>query len=184
MSIYVGIDPSLTQTGVCVLFTRGIEKLKVFRTPRAMRGAARLVNIRDNIQKMVEPYRSNVTLAAVEGPSLGSTNRADDLGQLRGVVLVLLMDLCIEPILVAPASLKMFVAAKGDATKEEMASATARIWDVTIPQHDACDAHGLARFAEEYHEGRSNLRHQIQAVYNLKRSKTRSKLPKIDINNL
>ena len=184
MSIYVGIDQSLTKTGVCVLFTRGIEKLKVIRTPKAMRGAARLVNIRDSIKKTLEPYQNNVSLAAIEGPSLGSINHADDLGQIRGVVLVLLLDLGIEPILVVPASLKVFVAARGDATKEQMIAATAHTWDVAIPQDDACDAHGLARFAEEYCEGRSHLRHQIQAVHNMKRPKRTTKTKTLPIKNI
>ncbi len=183
MSIYVGIDQSLTKTGVCILSPRG-EKLKLIRTPRAMRGVARLVNIRDNVRSVIEPYQNNVTLAAVEGPSLGSINHADDLGQVRGVVQVVLMDLGVEPILVAPSSLKLFVAAKGDATKEQMIAATARTWDVVIPQDDVCDAHGLARFAEEYHEGRSTLRHQIKAVHNLKRPKITRQLPKLNIDNI
>jgi Holliday junction resolvasome RuvABC endonuclease subunit len=115
----------------------------------------------------------------MEAQSLGSIGDVDALGQINGVVQVLLTDLGASPLLIPPATLKKFVTGSGQASKAQMAAATYNLWGEEIQQDDLCDAYGLARMAEEYVENKSTRRHQIEAIRSLTKKKTRTRIKKI-----
>jgi len=170
MATYVGIDQALNKIGVCVLLDGVSVSLHLIKTPRNLRGTERLTFLRNQLEAQLVSYRGNITHAALEAQSLGSLGDIDQLGQINGVVQIVLADLGIaHPLLVPPATLKKFVTGHGSASKARMMQATTKYWDVTIEQDDLCDAHGLARVAEEVHEQRSRVRHQIEATLSLTR---------------
>lgn len=177
MPVYVGVDQALRKIGVCVL--RGGEgvDLKLILPPADVRGPERLQYLRDALWNYLAPYKEQITKSAMEAQSLGSMGDLDQLGQINGVVQVLLSDLGTTPLLVAPALLKKFVTGQGQATKQAMMVATYRVWNVKLTQDDLCDAHGLARIAQEYTESTSTTRAQIEVIHSLmhRRKKTRIK---------
>jgi len=104
----------------------------------------------------------------METQSLGSLGDIDQLGQINGIVQVLLQDLGTLPLLVAPALLKKFVTGQGQATKQAMMTATYTHWGTEITQDDLCDAHGLARIAYEMTENKSVIRTQLEVIHQLR----------------
>lgn len=177
MPVYVGVDQALRKIGVCVL--RGDEgvDLKLLLPPADLRGPERLQYLRDALWNYLSPYQGKIAKSAMEAQSLGSMGDLDQLGQINGVVQVLLSDLGTAPLLVAPSLLKKFVTGQGQATKQAMMVATHHNWAVEIVQDDLCDAHGLARIAKEYAESVSTNRAQIEVIHRLmnRRKKTRIK---------
>jgi Holliday junction resolvasome RuvABC endonuclease subunit len=173
MTIYVGVDQALQKIGVCVLVDGTPDVLKLLKPPPKLTGPDRLQKLRDRLQTALEPYRGRITGSAVEGQSYGSLGDLDGLGQVLGVVQVLLTDMGAAPWKVPPALLKQFVTGKGNATKPQMRAATLTRWRLDIDQDDICDAHGLARIAEEIHEQASQDRIQVDAVRRLTHKKPR-----------
>jgi Holliday junction resolvasome RuvABC endonuclease subunit len=176
MTTYVGVDQALRKIGLCVLDDGDVVHLHLIKTPRTMRGTERLVFLRDQLIDLLRPYQNSITHAALEAQSLGSLGDIDQLGHINGIAQLVLADLGVpEPLRVPPASLKKFVAGIPGASKQRMMTATFKTWGIQIDQDDLCDAHGLARFAQEVVEQKSNLRHQVEAVHRLThpRKKTR-----------
>lgn len=110
MSKVVGLDPSLTATGVAS--TSGQTRLL---RPGKRRGPERLVWIRENILSLV----SGAELVVVEGYSYGSQHsHAHALGELGGVVRVALFEAGIPYLDIPPSTLKKYATGKGNAKKE------------------------------------------------------------------
>lgn len=168
MATYVGVDQALRKIGLCVLDDGDVVHLHLITAPRTMRGTERLVFLRDQLTSLLQPYQNSITHAALEAQSLGSLGDIDQLGHINGIVQLVLSDLGVtEPLRVPPASLKKFVSGVPSASKQRMMTATLKTWNVRIEQDDLCDAHGLARFAQEVIEQKSLLRHQVEAVHRL-----------------
>lgn len=176
MPVYVGIDQSLRKIGVCVIQDGAVAALKLLKPPPKKRATPRLLDLRNQLQHYLRTTAPTIDAAAIEAQSLGSIGDIDQLGQISGVAQIVLADLGVEePLLVPPASLKKFVSGNGQATKEQMMRATERTWGILIDQDDVCDAHGLARFVEEFQESQSTVRHQIEAVARFRTPKTKQK---------
>lgn len=185
MTVYVGVDQALRKIGVCVIVDDKPVVLERLAPPSDSRGPERLTQLRDLLYNTLYPYRGQITAAALEAQSLGSLGDLDQLGQINGIVQVVLMDLMNAadgttkhirvPLRVPPAVLKKFVTAHSGANKDDMMLSSARRWGFDFTQHgdDVCDAHGLARIAQEAREHRSTLRHEVEAVATLLRPKKR-----------
>ena len=104
-----------------------------------------LVFIEYNIRDSDRPYI--VGGCCIEGPSLRSTGRHDDLGQLRGALSISLMDNYGTPHQVQPTRVKKF-AHSGSASKDKLLE-TARSWGWFIPdkEYDMSDAAVIAEIA-------------------------------------
>jgi hypothetical protein len=178
MTVYVGVDQALRKMGVCVLVDDKPVVLERLAPPADMRGPERLCLLRDLLYNCLFPYQGQISAAAMEAQSLGSLGDLDQLGQINGIVQVLLRDFLSAPkrlLQVPPAVLKKFVTSHSGATKDDMMAASSRRWGFDFIQYgdDVCDAHGLARMAQEALEARSTLRHEVEAVTTLLRHKTR-----------
>ena len=142
---YIGIDPSLNSTGVAVL-TNGDCNVFLHQPPKKYSsGVIRLAwhfDMLSEILKTYKPFHS-----AIEGPSLGSVNRADDIGQLRGVFLLELHHFGIPTTIVQPTSLKKYGARSGSATKSAMIRAATVHWPGVTFNDDTADAVWLAHIA-------------------------------------
>ena len=184
MAVYVGVDQALRKIGVCVLVDATEPRLKLILPPTDLRGPERLQCLRDELWCYLAPYKGQITQAAMEAQSLGSIGDIDQLGQINGVVQVLLGDLGALPLLVAPSLLKKFVAGQGQATKQAMMTATYREWGTQIMQDDLCDAHGLAQLAKEYTEQTSSNRAQLEVIHRLKHPKKKTRIKRLFPNSL
>ena len=92
----VGIDPSLTGTGIAILPSHDIYTIK-----SKQRGAKRLIEIRDAIQKII----TDASLVVIENYAYCRANQAHQIGELGGIIRVLLAESGVKWITVAPAFL-------------------------------------------------------------------------------
>lgn len=171
MSLYVGIDQALRKIGLCVLENGTATVLEYIATPKDLTGPERLVFLKNALLHHLLPYRKNIKAAAYEGQALRALGDLDQLGNIGGVIAVLLNDdlgVTAKHIYkVPPATLKKFVTGHANASKSEMMTTSSALWAYNFTQDDVCDAHGLARVAEECVEQTATQRHQIEAVYSL-----------------
>jgi crossover junction endodeoxyribonuclease RuvC len=100
----------------------------------------------------------------IEGPSLHSTNQADKLGQVRGVLELVSMDYLSFPHEIPPTSLKKFATGYGHASKDKMMQTALQAgWDVR--NDDEADAAWLTEIARALHEDDLPLtRKQLEAL--------------------
>jgi Holliday junction resolvasome RuvABC endonuclease subunit len=175
VSVYVGVDQALKRTGLCVVESGQATVLQLIKAPYDMKGPERLVHIKTVLINTLWPFRDRITAAAYEGQSLGSLGDIDQLGNIGGVVALILADECALPnsriFKVPPATLKKFVTGRANATKDLMMRTSAAEWGYDFTQDDVCDAHGLARFAAECLEQTATKRHRVEAVFSLLQKK-------------
>jgi len=163
MHTYLGIDPSLTSTGI-VLLSSNTRPTEIALCPTTRK--YRLSWFYSEVEKLL--WGRRVTYAAIEGPSYGSVGRGSDLDQLRGALRLLLELRNIPYVIPAPKEVKKFGAGLGGATKPQMVRA-ANADGCASDLDDICDAWHLARLAEGVYLGRSPkpTRASAQVVHNL-----------------
>lgn len=166
-SYYLGIDPSLTGTGLGILQCNKHECVRsAHRIVTKTRGTVRLQYIRQAILEIMKsyPYIDNVKNICIEGPALNSTHQADKLGQIRGVLMVMSLDHFVLPTEVPPLSLKKFATGHGHSSKEKMIM-TARDAGWRITNDDEADAAWLAELARALYDKNLALnRRQLEAI--------------------
>lgn len=167
---YVGIDPSLRSTGIALISVSGNyivnRSTELLKPPGQMRGTERLVFLRNAAQNFLKSAMGDSKFSTIEGPSLGSVNRADDLGSVRGVFKIVLADWGSLPTEIPPTSLKKFATRNGNAKKEAMIDAAKKDWGVL--SEDEADAAWLAEFARALHDNVSLTRAQLEAIRGIK----------------
>jgi crossover junction endodeoxyribonuclease RuvC len=161
---FLGIDPSLTGTGICLIEDDGsVVALETIKT-RDLRGAARLQYIRDRAKQIVS--RAEVS-AAVEAYAYGAVGRVFELGEVGGVLRLLLHDHGLPYLTVAPASLKLFATGRASAEKSDVIAA-ARSAGPSPADDNQADAFFLAQVARAAHLGTAGLpAHQVRMVQRL-----------------
>jgi crossover junction endodeoxyribonuclease RuvC len=134
----LGIDPSLTATGVALpdgtVATVAVKLSKGGRL-KHVRESDRLIAIRDRVACLLD----DVDLVVVEGYSYGSGFQAHQLGELGGVLRVLLTEAGVAWVEVAPTRVKRYATGKGNAGKADMLLA-AQCAGVATTDHNAADA--------------------------------------------
>ena len=154
MTTILGIDPSLTSTGLVVLSGSGetlhheAVKTEPIRTEVDNGALTRFRAISGRILKTCGRYGPSVIV--MEG--LVVSVRGPSMIQMAGLHWHLRDRLAQEypPVggrmwLVSPAKLKQAVECKGNAGKDEVQAAVKRIYGVEFPSHDETDAYVLAR---------------------------------------
>lgn len=148
----VGVDLSLTATGYADERGSGVIRVKV-------RGPERLAEIRDELMRRIGRFTPALPdepedggwapggrpLVVLEGYSYASKGRSVvDIGELGGVIRLLLWEEAIPYIEVPPAVLKKFATGRGNAGKPEMLDAAIRHWAYEdSPDDNAVDAYLL-----------------------------------------
>ena len=147
---YIGIDPSLTSTGIAMVMDIDGEIATIANTlkpPKGMKGVQRLHNICAQILSWVSQNADGpVNCACYEKASLYSTGKQIELAELRGVIRVALFSMKYDTYGIEPARLKKFGAGNGQASKNAMIAAAKKSgWDVE--NDDEADAAHLAWLA-------------------------------------
>lgn len=142
---FLGIDQSLRGTGLCLLSEAGeVLSLKTVRLG-ASRGAARLACIHAAVLAQL----SSVTFVAMEGYSYNSTSRHFDLGEVGGVLKLMLHEREIPFLSVAPCALKKYATGNSEASKEAMMEA-AHKHGIDVHDDNQADAFFLADVARQF----------------------------------
>lgn len=140
----LGIDASLTSTGLCILENGAVENTGLIRT-YDLRGMSRLRYIADKLQVCIGLYEPDFIV--IEGYAMGIRGgRVFDIGEMGGVMKAVIYNKKIEAIIVAPTSMKKFITEKGNAKKAQIRDSLLLNWDIDTDQEDIADAIGLALF--------------------------------------
>lgn len=138
----MGIDASLTATGVAIL-SKGKIKHFVLSPPKGMdRGAARLFWFYHEFTELLARYKP--VFVAIEGYSFGSKNGREALGELGGILRMALFNANREPLVVPPTSLKTFATGSGNAPKDQVMMQAYKRWGIETGNNNECDACVLA----------------------------------------
>ena len=151
--IIIGIDPSLTSTGICAMrdgivlsneavtskFT-GVKRLSDFKE-QLIPKVCYVADIEDISEKVV---------VFIEGYSFGSIGRKEFIAELGGTIRLMLYEQEIEFIDVPPTVLKKYITGKGNADKVAMALAVQKQYGVDFPTTDQTDAFALCQVGQAY----------------------------------
>jgi Holliday junction resolvasome RuvABC endonuclease subunit len=141
----LGIDPSLTSTGLCVIDHHG-ALIESTTLGSKKTGPARLVDLRDALDAYFK--RTMPTVCALEGYSFGSKHAREAVAEWGGLIRVLLYEWKIPTLIVPPMTLKKFVLpSAGSLQKNRVALESYKRWHVSFQTDDECDAHALAQLA-------------------------------------
>jgi Holliday junction resolvasome RuvABC endonuclease subunit len=166
--MYLGIDQSLRSSGVAVVSEKQQVTYLSTLNPKKLRGVERLAWIRESL-RVVLASEPDIKYAALEGYAYDvGAGRVFELGEIGGVVKMVLHDAAIPFLIVPPASLKQFVADHGQAKKEQMRAAVLRKWKVDVEQDDECDALGLAQVARSFHLNKGTTRSELEVLKKLR----------------
>jgi len=150
----MGIDPSLSGTGIVVIDSKRALHLQTVITKPGDSLRDRIDSIACHVHLAQEKY--DPELFVLEGLSMGSF--AGKVHDRTGLHYILRWQLWHgageeEVLIVPPATLKKFVAGKGNATKEFMLLNAFKRWGMEFPDNNQCDAFCLAQFGLAYLTG-------------------------------
>lgn len=149
--IVLGIDPSLTGTGLCVLDDK-YTILHISTLKNKLRGIDRLIFIRNEVLGITKQF--NPEFVVLEGYAMGIRGgMVFNLGELGGVLRTAIYEHGLSYIDVPPTMLKKVVCGKGNADKNILLEQTFRRYGVgseTLFDDNQVDAYGLARLGIDY----------------------------------
>jgi crossover junction endodeoxyribonuclease RuvC len=147
----LGIDPSLTGTGLVLLEDgKMIEKALIISKPVGKKPKDELTRILKIVDQIEDFFKaSTVHMAAIEGIAfgIGKTTSLAQLSGLNYLIRSMLMFHGIPFVVVAPTSLKKFATGKGTSQKDQMMLEVYKRWGVSILDNNVCDAYALAQVA-------------------------------------
>ena len=154
--VIIGIDASLTHTGISVISVDDgvhIERICVPKT----RGAERLKDIEEWFSNLFieleQKYQYTIKISVLEGyaftPRFG---QSFSLGELGGVIKLFLYKRNIKLFTVAPQTLKKFATGSGKGDKNMMLLKAFKKWGVEFNNDHTCDAFSLAMIGKAIYE--------------------------------
>lgn len=148
----VGIDQSLSCTGVVVLGPGKTDIAWRKIQPGKLRGAVRLKFIRDELRGFISALQPVPELIALEGYAYNAFGRVFELGELGGVIKVLASDLGFCYIHPSPTQVKKYVTNHADAEKDQVVDAVNKALGLswTDKENDLADAAAIAMLARGY----------------------------------
>jgi len=151
--MFVGLDLSLTASGVCVMTMPVSPAGWPFETftidGSKDRGPARLVKIRDRVMAAADGAQG----AAIEGYAMGAKFGREALGELGGVIRAALWEAGIPYIIVAPNKLKLFATGHGGGDKGNVMVSVFKKYGLDGLDNNQADAVVLANMAQAYFGG-------------------------------
>lgn len=176
MSFYLGIDQSLTHSGVVILDAAGAHVASATIKPGKLRGAERLHFIQAELTKLALEHP--LSGAACEGISHRSTGRVLDLAECLGVVRATLWRCTgAEPLVLPPTTLKKVATGNGGAQKELMLRMAGALGYDAGGDDNLADAYFLARCAWVAGGGKTPRRSEIEWRQGLQTGVKRKKRP-------
>ena len=143
--LVMGIDPSLTSTGLALLYQGRLRASTLTPSKRKgseCRGTARLAWYRDELRTIIRRYTP--ALIVIEGYAFGAKFSREALGELGGVIRLLCRDEGVPYVVFQPTQLKMFATGKGGGAKDNVSKELFKWYGVDLTDNNQVDATGLA----------------------------------------
>lgn len=152
--VYVGIDPSMTSTGLAVIEDGELSAYRIKTEKKHGSDYARISYIWKTIKYVLAKHavHGQSFVFCIEGYAMGAKgSRVFQLGELGGHLRMGILRRYKEPMIeVAPTSFKKFFTGSGTADKTVVMSTLKDVYDVAITDDDEADAAGLAITALKY----------------------------------
>lgn len=152
--VYVGIDPSITATGIIVLRAgqTAIDYQDTIVTPSSANLFERICHIDARVHEVLKQYCSP-GLVAIETPFVGRAG--GDTSHMLSALAFRLRALMYpgDYLNVTPSQLKKFTTGRGGAQKDVMLKTVWRRWNYDTDDNNRADAYALARVAQAWCEG-------------------------------
>lgn len=161
---YLGIDQSLSATGLCLLASDGTFMTAMTVDTDKARDATRLLLIKRALTTILP----EVVFATLEGYAYGAVGHVFELGEVGGVTKVTLLEAGIEFRTVAPVQLKKFATGYGSASKDDMLDAARKSGHDFGFDDNQADAFFLARIAYMYSIPAGGTRCEREVLHALK----------------
>ncbi|HNI02742.1 MAG TPA: crossover junction endodeoxyribonuclease RuvC [Chitinophagales bacterium] len=139
----VGIDPSLSGTGLCFINKLNIPITEIIKTKKMDNRFDRYDYI---VHKILDFVPDTTNLVVIEHYSFGSIGKQTDLAELGGIIRYALYVNKVKFIEVAPSSLKKFITGRGNAKKDEMILAISKKYNKHFKDDNIADAYALAQW--------------------------------------
>lgn len=139
----VGIDASLTSTGIAVFEDGDIKTLAI---QSGLTGPERLIEIRNKVQDVV----TGADMVLIEDYAFSRGDKAHQIGELGGVLRVMFCEMDLRVIKVAPSAVKKFATGKGNAKKELMIKEVYKRWKFECDTNDEADAYTILQIGLAY----------------------------------
>lgn len=163
--MYLGIDQSLNATGLCLVDAEGRVHFQQTVNPNKLRGVHRLAYVKAAVKPLLD---ARTKFVAFEGYSYNSVGRVFELGEVGGVLRLLVHEHQLTYVDVSPVSLKKFATGNTSAEKEDMIAAARRSGFDPADDNQA-DAYFLSQVARHTHlETMPPLRHAIEVLHALR----------------
>ena len=141
--VVLGLDPSLTGTGFSVIDNDKLLFSECYK-PKNKTGPKRLIEIGCKISEVIDAYKPE--LICLEGYSFGSRGRAlFQIGELGGLIRVLLHKTGIKWLEITPSQVKKFAAGVGNCGKDIIMQQVYKRWGMEFKTSDEADAFVLAK---------------------------------------
>lgn len=161
-TVYVGIDQSMTSTGVAVLEDGVISVYRIKTDTKDGSSYARISFIWKTLKRLLKENHAKFDqefVFCIEGYSMGSKgSRVYTLGELGGYLRLQLLRTYKTPLLeVPPSTFKKFFTGHGGADKSKVVETLRDKYQLIITNHDEADAAGLCISAYKYDNCESNF---------------------------
>ena len=159
--IFVGIDQSYHSTGLMVLDSEGDilrqENFSIVKGSKIEKVEECLVEFEKKIDFI--PKIHNLHRVYIEGPAYSSSGSSTlQMGALHYFLRLFLYKKHIEFKVIAPTTLKKYIAGTGRAKKDLILLKVYKRWGVEFDISDLADAYGLARMALDDFENGSKIK--------------------------
>lgn len=140
----IGIDASLTGTGVVVLDGDDISWSQ--RIDTKLKGMERLIFIEERLKHIIKQF--SPTLVLIEGYAFSAKGLSYQIGELGGVIRMMLHKHEVRWIEIPPAQVKKFATGKGNAQKDFVMLNVYKKWGAEFSSNDEADAFVLAKIGQ------------------------------------
>lgn len=144
----IGIDASLTSTGLCLLY-EDIKNMKLLSVKGGkLRGAERLNYFQEQLLSLLLEYKPKYALIENYAYASGAVGRVFDIGELGGVVRLTLFQQKIPYDVVAPPSVKKYISGSGRCEKDVIIKEVYKNYGLDTNDNNLADAVVIAKIAE------------------------------------
>ena len=137
----LGIDQSLTSTGICIMNKEG--EFNTLCIKPKMKGMERLMFIEKQIEQLLLKFKTDLYVV-MEGYSYGSIGRTFELGELGGMIKMLLNKHGIPYSIVPPTVWKKEIIGKGNANKDTIKWEIEKKYGLIFKTQDETDSWCMA----------------------------------------
>lgn len=159
---FLGIDQSLNATGLCRLDVDAKVTAVATVIPDGLLDGKRLAFIKRAVVSMA----TDIEFAALEGYAYDAVGRVFELGEIGGVIKVLLVEANIPYVIVPPVLVKKYATGSATANKAAMLHA-AKDRGSTFQDDNQADAFFLAHIARAYSRKTAKYRCEMEVIHTL-----------------